>query len=349
MTKQLLAVLLLCFPALLMGAPRCITVKAGDAESLLQAIDEANRVNADSLSARLYILVPNGVYDLGSRVLTTLTGHNVAIVGESMRGTVIVNRPPKEGEGIGKTATLRLMTSDTYLQDLTLQNALDYYAAGSAGRAVALHDKGTRTICNCVCLLSYQDTYYTDNVESQSYLVNSEIHGTVDFICGAGDAYFDHCTLVTERRNRDGSGRNVIAAPRTADTPWGYVFESCVVWNRQSDFFLARGWHTTPRCTWLNTRLMTPERLLPTRFDPQSIRAVDCCFGEYATVDAEGRLLTPPTNVIAFEAKGQRQEAETVLTPKEVRRYVLKKIFPDWRPEKIVERTIKEIDLLREA
>ena len=31
MTKQLLAVLLLCFPALLMGAPRCITVKAGDA------------------------------------------------------------------------------------------------------------------------------------------------------------------------------------------------------------------------------------------------------------------------------------------------------------------------------
>ena len=75
----------------------------------------------------------------------------------------------------------------------------------------------------------------------------------MDFICGAGDVYFNRCRLVTEKRNPDGSGVNVIAAPRTSSTQWGYVFHECTISNDQSAFHLARGWHTHPRCVWLNT------------------------------------------------------------------------------------------------
>lgn len=324
-----------------------IRVRANDAESLLNAIKEANRQNKDSAAARIFIMVPNGTYNLKDRVLTAITGHNIAIVGESMRGTVIVNKPAVENEGISKTGTLLNRSTGLYLQDLTLKNALDYYKAGAAGRAVCLQDKGTRTICKNVCMLSYQDTYYTDNVAGQTYLENSEIHGTVDFICGAGDTYFNRCTLVTERRNRDGSGRNVIAAPRTADTPWGYVFESCAIYNRLSDFVYARGWHTKPHCTWLNTTLMSPEKLAESRFDPRGMRTVDSKFHEFHTVDAQGRDITPQSNVVTFTLNEEKNPVETIYSSEEASRYQLEKIFPDWRPEKIVRKLSKRAEWLK--
>ena len=121
-------------------------VEAGNAESLLQAIEQASKQNADATSKRLFILVPNGVYDLGKRTLTAITGHRIALVGESMEGTVIVNAPDVEDEGISKTATLLNQGHETYVQDLTLKNALDYYHSGAAGRAVCWQDKGDRTM-----------------------------------------------------------------------------------------------------------------------------------------------------------------------------------------------------------
>lgn len=315
--------------------PEVIKVKAGDAKSLLECIEKANRLNADTLSERVFILIPNGTYDLGEKALTTIEGHNIALIGESMEGTVIVNAPKTEDEGIGKTATLLNRGWNTYVQDLTLKNALDYYHSGAAGRAVCWQDKGNRTIFKRVRMLSYQDTYYSHSEECQHYFEDCEIHGTVDFICGAGDVYFNRCTIVTEKRNADGSGTNVIAAPRTSTTNWGYVFDHCTVRNDESAFHFARGWHTVPRCAWLYTRLETPEKMAVERFDPYSIRSVDCIFYEYNTTDAQGNILTPTTNVVTFSAKGQQHAAETVLTPDAARRFTIENIFPDWRPEKI--------------
>lgn len=326
---------------------RVIVVKAGDAESLLQAIDKANELNADSLSERLYILIPDGRYDLGERVLTTITGHNISLIGQSVSGTVIRNAPPVEIEGIGKTGTIRNMGSGTFLQDITLKNDLDYYNSGAAGRAVCYHDKGTRSILNRVRMLSMQDTYYTDNVTGQTYLLNSEIHGTVDFICGAGDAYFDRCIIVTERRRIDGTGETVIAAPRTADTPWGYVFSGCAIYNRMSSFYYARGWHTHPRCVWLNTTLMSPELLKPSRYDSRGMRTVNSDFYEYGTRNAQGEDITPATNVVTFTLKDEKNDVETIISREQAKRYQLKQIFPDWRPEKKLKKMSREAERLK--
>ena len=323
-------------------AQQVVVVKKGDAQSLLDAVEQANEVNSDKDAKPFYILIPDGFYDLGERVLTRITGHHIAFIGQSMKGTVIQNKPDVKNEGISKTAIFQNRGTNNYFQDLTLKNALDYYSSGAAGRAVTLQDKGTRTICNRVCMLSYQDTYYSDNDQAQFYFQDSEIHGTVDFICGDGDVWFERCKIVTEKRTPDGSGRCVIAAPKTSKTPWGYVFNGCTVENIVSSFEYARGWNNTPHCIMLHTTLLTPEKLNPTRFDYRGMNTVQNDFKEYGTVDAQGRDITPRTNVVTFERKEEKHTAETIMTADEAKRYTIAAVFPDWRPDKVVKKVEKK-------
>ena len=340
--------LMVCLWAVMMQAQEVMYIPKNDVKALLVAIEAANKKNAEKDSKPLYILIPDGFYDLGETVLTKITGHNIALIGQSMTGTVIQNKPDIKQEGISKTAIFQNRGSNNYFQDLTLRNALDYYAAGAAGRAVTLQDKGQRTICNRVRMLSYQDTYYSDNDQSQHYIQDSEIHGTVDFICGDGDVWFERCKIVTEKRTSDGSGRNVIAAPKTSKTPWGYIFNRCTVENIVSNFEYARGWNGTPHCIWLHTTLLSPEKLNPTRFDYRGMNTVQNDFKEYGTVDAEGRDITPKTNQVTFTMSKKKQEGnveivtehnstrETILTDAQAERYTIGNVFGDWRPDKVI-------------
>ncbi len=346
--KRFYMLLTFCLWAMItIHAQQVILIKKGDAQGLLKAVAQANEENAAKDAERLYILIPNGFYDLGETVLTRITGNNIALIGESMKGTIIQNKPDIKNEGISKTAIFQNRGTGNYFQDLTLKNALDYYAAGSAGRAVTLQDKGTQTICNRVCMLAYQDTYFTDNDRSQLYLQDSEIHGTVDFICGDGDVWFERCHIVTEMRTLEGKGRNVIAAPKTKGTPWGYIFHHCTVENIVSNFEYARGWNNTPHCIWLYTTLLSPEKINPTRFDYHGMRTVQNDFKEFGTKNAQGQDITPKTNLVTFELKtGEKNTVETILTTEEAKKYTLKNVFPNWRPTKIIrqiEKTSKKL------
>lgn len=354
MTKRFLLLVVSCWLLAAGHAQQVIMVEKGNAASLLDAIENANKLNEGKDAKRLYILIPDGFYDLNETVLTKITGHNIALIGQSMEGTVIQNKPDVKKEGISKTAVFVNRGTNNYFQDITLKNALDYYAAGSAGRAVTLQDKGTHTICNRVCLLSYQDTYYSDNDLCQHYFQDSEIHGTVDFICGDGDVWFEKCRIVTEKRSVDGSGRDVIAAPKTSKTDWGYVFNGCTIENIVSPFEYARGWHSVPRCIWLNTTLLSPEKLNPNRFDVRGMNTVTSIFKEYRTVDAQGNNITPKTNVLTFWMKRkkmengeetvteQRHTDETIMTDQEAARYTIANVFGNWHPDEVVKEVEKK-------
>ena len=331
----------------LQAKERVIIVQNVSAEALLEALDKANKLNADSASERLFLLIPNGVYDLGETALTPILGHNIALIGESAEGTVIRNAPPVEKEGISTTATFLNRGHNTYVQDLTLKNDLDYYHSGPAGRAVCWQDKGFRAMFKRVRMLSYQDTYYSHSEECQHYFEDSEIHGTIDFICGAGDVYFNRCTIVTEKCTLDGSGYNVIAAPRTSTTEWGFVFNNCIIHSIESKFAFARAWHTHPRCVWLNTRIESPEKLKETRYDPQGIRVANVVFGEYGTTDDQGQIITPPSNILDFIGKEDHATLETVISKKEAARFTIKNVFGKWHPDKIVRRLEKQAAKLK--
>lgn len=342
--KQIVLFLLYLLLPVAAVSQRVIIVEKGSAESLLNAIAEANRLNADKSSERLFILIPDGYYDLGERTLTRLSGHHVALVGQSMEGTVIRNAPDVKTESISKTAVLQNRGWNNYYQDLTLKNDLDYYSAVPDGRAVCLQDKGNRTICNRVRMLSYQDTYYSDNERCQHYMMDTEIHGTIDFICGAGDVWFERCRIVTEPRTPDGSGTNIIMATRTSETPWGYVFNRCVIENKVSMFNYGRSWHTDPRCVWMHTTLLTPDKLVATRFDAEGMKTSKNWFKEYKTKDSCGRDITPKTNVVTFTLRDHTQpfKSETIMTDEEARQYTLRRVFRDWKPDRQLKRLEKQ-------
>ena len=342
--KRLLLIYIFLCACLCGNAQHAIVVEAGSVQSLLDAISEANKRNAEKDAERLFILIPNGFYDLGDIMLTRISGHNIALIGQDMEKTIIRNKPDVKIESISKTAIFQNRGTGNYFQDLTLKNDLDYYAAEPDGRAVTLQDKGTRTICNRVRMLSYQDTYYSDNELCQNYMQDTEIHGTIDFICGAGDVWFERCRIVTEKRTLDGSGIDIITATRTSKTKWGYVFNHCTITNDQSEFNFGRSWHTDPHCVWLYTTLLTPEKLEKTRFDDEGMKISSNFFKEYGTMDAKGRNITPKTNVVTFTLRDHTQpfEAETIMTKEEAQQYTLQRIFGDWQPDKELKKLEKQ-------
>ena len=347
--KQIILMVACMMVSLSVWSQRVIVVEKSSIQSLLDAISKANELNADSTAEHLFILIPNGIYDLGETVLTRITGHNIALIGESMMGTIIQNKPDIKVESISKTAVFQNRGTGNYFQDMTLKNALDYYATNEDGRAVTLQDKGTHTICNRVRMLSFQDTYYSDNEKCQNYMQDSEIHGTIDFICGAGDVWFERCRIVTEKRTPDGAGIDIITATRTSETKWGYVFNRCTIQNRMSSFNYGRSWHTKPRCAWLRTTLLSPDKLETTRFDDEGMKVSSNYFKEYGTMDAKGNDITPKTNVVTFTLRDHTQPytAETIMTKQEARQYTLKRIFGHWKPDKILKKLERQSTKLK--
>ena len=308
-------------------------IPADDANSFLIALASANATG----NAKIFL--PNGTYDLGQLCLTSVSGKNISIIGESMENTIIVNAPLVENEGIGTTATLLNTSDGLYLQDLTLQNALDYYASGSAGRAVCLQDKGKNTICKNVRMLSYQDTYYS-NAASDRYWEDSEIHGTVDYLCGDGNVVYNRVALVNESRSAGSeSGSDVISAPYcTATTSsrrnWGYVFLDCTVRSESKDFTFARSWGGESMAVYIRTQVLD-NSLNASRWTIAGMNCAASCFKEYQTMDSEGNNTTPDSNVLTFTHNSGNNTFETVLTDEEAAEYTVQNIFGEWAPDQI--------------
>uniref|UniRef100_UPI0040294339 pectinesterase family protein n=1 Tax=Segatella hominis TaxID=2518605 RepID=UPI0040294339 len=320
------------------------TVKAGDAKSFSTTLEIVNAANAATDAPRSYIFLPDGTYDLGDKCLTQISGNNISIIGESMDKTIIVNKPAIENEGIGTTATLLNTSNNLYMQDVTLQNALEYYKSGSAGRAVCLQDRGTQTICKNVKMLSYQDTYYSNepNGKGQFYFEDSEIHGTVDYVCGGGDVYFNRVLFVNEsRKEGEKNGEDVIAAPNSK-SEWGYIFKDCTIENKAANFSLGRSWNNITRLTWLNTTVNQKDEILndDKKYAYFTINAMGDAMADKFRLDvlkdAEGNVFSPTEKKVIFKNSGatqQKAEENIILTAEEAATYTLDAVFGDWKPE----------------
>lgn len=308
-------------------------VKAGDAQGFITALEIANGNNVETNAARTYIFLPNGTYDLGDKCLTPISGNNISIIGESMDNTIIVNKP--EVEGIGVTATLFNTSTGLYMQDLTLKNA--YPFDKSTGRAVCLQDKGTQTICKNVKMLSYQDTYYSNNNKGQYYFEGSDIHGIVDFICGGGDVFFNKCTLTLE----PGKG-SYITAPYTDGTDYGYVFDGCkIVGSATDSFTFGRSWGGTAKCAFLNTILdkNAAANIASTRWTTDGMNVVAKNFFEYNTVDENGKVISPAENIVKFTKDKEVSEYNTIITAEKAAEFNLNKVFTNWKPADLASQT----------
>lgn len=265
--------------------------------------------------------------------MTILTASNTSICGEGMQGTQIESMPMHEGISI--TSTLFLNGADsTYIQDLELWSNYRDDMTAFANRAVALNEKNCKgNVFKRVSLMSNQDTYYT-NDGGTTYLEDCAIRGTVDFICGGGTIYFNHCDI--ELRTRGGK-RDIICAPATeAHREYGYVFNGCRIFGAKEQdgkYMLGRPWKNAPRAVFLSTLMeLLPDSLGWTEMHGTLPRL----FTEYESMDSHYELVATDKRRTQFKDKNDittTMRYPTTLSDQEADRYDLSHVFPHWRPE----------------
>ncbi len=150
--------------------------------------------------------------------------NNVTIIGAGVnRQAVQLFYPYPAFANASGAGTLRLESSDIYVRNLTIDNAvyLNFNGVTFAGPIQTLITTGNRLIFDNVLIKGGQDTLYT--ISGITYFNRCEIWGSVDFIYGAALSVFDQCTIV-EIRNTGGP----IGAPNTAyAAPYGLTFLNC--------------------------------------------------------------------------------------------------------------------------
>lgn len=333
----------------------------GEDGTIDDAIKAANE-NTKTDGHRYFIFVPDGEYELtGNEILsfvvgkpedapkdekgqprpdmngqnnhmTTISKPNISLIGQSKDGTIIYNHPVVEGISYTGTIHLGKDAKDFYAEDLTLENRFDYWGSmstqgsGGAGRAAAFHDQGNRSILKNVALMSWQDTYFSANANSdyRGYFENCDLAGVVDWLCGDGDIWFEKCNIIV----RDRSGNN-IAAPATEETQeWGYVFNNCSIIPetdtptllKGNDWTLARPWQHSPACTFLNTKMYTqPRNYGWNRMETD----LTLRFHEYRSMDGDGNLLSLGTRSLAACAPAPGSD-ECILNEVLANRYTIR-------------------------
>lgn len=297
-----------------------------------------------SESNHFVIFFPDGEYNIGSLTgdsnqMTTFTASNTSLVGQSADKTVLYNK--SINEGISVTATLKVSANSVYMQDITLYNKANYgneANCGSACRHDALMTVGDKLVYKNVKLLSTQDTYYTklnNNKKGRSYWENGQIEGTVDFICGDGDVFFEGTNLVMRR-----SGGYITASQNNTD--WGYVFNNTTITVTNNSFnktfYLGRSW-ARAKTIFLNTKMVAEPKAEGWGPDMNSAPVV---FGEYNSKNASGGAVNTSQRKTRFQGTKDGTSwdvtLKTVWNASDAAKYTLSNVLKgsdNWDPTKL--------------
>ena len=289
---------------------------------------------------------------------TWISRNNVSIIGQSMNGTILFNDPFIYGISYTSTIEVRSKNSDCYFQDLTIDNRYSKYQvdrgdANPGGQAVAVYDRGIHSIWKNIAMKGYQDTFSSGTTTSGSttnpgcfhnccYYEDCEVWGTVDFICGGGDSWWERPTFVLRKRD---TGNNIVAARQTHtniscnytgsdymfDEKWGYVFnngvikaESAAAYNKQNGrYTIARTWGGSPANTYLYTTFeITPDA---GGYSNMSQNLV-CRMHEYGSMNADGTAadLTKRTIRASTPAAGSD---DCILTDEQAAQYTIHNVL----------------------
>ncbi|MBO5824027.1 MAG: Ig-like domain-containing protein, partial [Prevotella sp.] len=314
------------------------SVAKGEYDAIVTNITELRAaLNKATGNARFRIFLHNGTYDFGTSTLTNVKG-NVSLIGESTEGTILRNDP--QAEGISVTAILCTGGENIYMQDLTLMST-DYERpgnngeGGSIGRCVVLQENASKAVYKNVNLLSHQDTYYT-RATQRAYWEGGKIAGTVDYLCGGGDIFFNGVTLYNNAR----SNGDCITAPATS-SKWGYVFSNCTIdgdKGQDGRYSLGRPWQSSPRAVYINTTM----KILPTGAGWSDMGAVPGLFAEYNSHTESGAMVDCSARKTSFTVDGVSHTVKynPVLTQAEVEQYTIDNVVggsDNWQPQLLTE------------
>ena len=190
---------------------------------------------------------------------------NVHLIGESRTGSILdFNAAQRDLDPDGKRWGLRCGSTQIYAPDcsvrnLTLRNSFDYNAAradrdnpagnGIQALALTLGGEADRTLIQDVNMEGWQDTLFVN--AGRSLFKDCFIEGCVDFIFGAGTAYFEDCEILTLMRHvpaGNGGREGYVTAPNTSESrQYGLVFNHCRLTKTDDlpaeSIALGRPWH----------------------------------------------------------------------------------------------------------
>lgn len=304
----------------------------GDFKAAIAAASAAK----PSENNRFIIFFPDGEYDLTKVTAdrhgkTTFTQSFVSLIGQTRDKAIIANKT--DTESIGHTATLYFSGNNgMYMQDLTIQNKSTYCGASACRQVTIQQNSGDKYIFKNVRLISGQDTYYTKG--GRSYWEGGEIQGTVDFICGGGDVFFEGTNLVMKR---DGGYIAVSQNPGT----WGYVFNNAKInvsnGSYNGTFYLGRSWGAA-KTVYLNTTMYALPRAEGWGPDMNSAPVV---FGEYNSKNGNGGAVDVSRRATYFNGGKDPSTArslKTVWNASDAAKYTLANVLggsDKWEPNKL--------------
>ena len=245
--------------------------------------------------------------------------HSVAVIAHAL--ALIGNKKFGKSYNAERAALLALYHDTTEVITGDMPTPVKYY------------NDDIKNVYKNIRMLSYQDTYYSNNNRMRSYFEDSEIHGTVDFICGGGDVFFNRTLLYLEDR----SG-NCITAP-AGDTEWGYVFNDCTIDGydaNKGSYALGRPWQGAPMSVWINTTM----KVLPKAegWSDMSETIIPKLFAEYNSHTESG--MTVDCSARKTKYTGGTIPYSPVLTQEEASRFTLENVLSgsdSWQPALLTE------------
>lgn len=215
-----------------------------------------------------------------------------------------------EGKQIG---TFNSRSTMIEADDFTAENLTFENSAGAVGQALAIRVDGDRAAFRHCRFLGWQDTILLNH--GRQYFEDCYVAGAVDFIFGAGTAWFEKCEIHC-------LGKGYITAASTPqEQPYGFVFSNCKITGAKPDVrtFLGRPWRDYAGTIFLNTDMTDVVR--PAGWDdwkkPQTHTT-----SRYAEYNSTGAGANPSA----------RETWVKQLTKAEAEQITLSKVLGGWEP-----------------
>src|SRR5260221_993879 len=263
------------------------------------------------------IYIKNGIYK--EKLHLDSSKNFITLVGEDKFNTILTyndhtGKVSLRGDSINTRTSwsFLLKANNVRAENITLQDDPGF----AAGQAVAAEIDGDKNIFINCRFIGNQDVFFTNNDNSRQYYKNCYIEGTTDFIFGSSTVWFEQCHIHSKKNS------HVTAASTPKEHPYGYIFNDCILTGDTSlnNVSLGRPWRHYASVIYIHC-------YIGQHIKPEGWSNWNNTDNYKTTRYSEYKNYGPSAD------SSKRMEWSKQLTEEEVKKYTLKNIFGEWKPE----------------
>jgi pectinesterase len=287
--------------------------ESGNYKNVQSAFDAIPLNNKKPIS----IYIKKGIYK--EKLHLDSTKNFVTLIGEDKFNTILTynDHTGKVSPGVDSINTRTSWSFKIKADNFTVANITFQNNAGfTAGQAVAVESDGDKAVFKNCRFIGNQDVLFTNDDNSRQYYKNCYIEGTTDFIFGSSAVWFEQCHIHSKKNS------HITAASTPKNHPYGYVFNDCVLTGDTSlnNISLGRPWRPYASVTYIHCYI--GQHIKPEGWSNWN-NTDNYKTARYSEYKSYGPSADP----------SKRVEWSRQLTDEEVKKYTLKNIFGEWKPE----------------